>query len=197
MKHNRKTAALCSGHLLNSIIAFVICLSVLLSLVSCSSGKDVNKSSVSETAATVNGEAITIDELDFFRSRLRGKVISDFASRYEISDLSSFWESEYDGESPKKELDSLALEEAAKAKLTLILCRERGIYDKISWDALKEKAEKYNAEHKKGGVGLNSIDMDTFYLYYVENGKIELEKHIGGSVEDKINSLYKSADIVI
>ncbi len=194
-KNNKSSSAVGSRSIITVLICVSICFALLFSFSSCSASTEKEKPKGEESDAffSVNGEEITADELDFFRSRLRSRVISDFARRFEINDFSTFWESEFGGESPKEKLETLALEEAAKAKLTLILCRENGIYDEISWSALKEKAEKYNAEHKNGGVGLKSIDMETFYLYYVENGKIELEKYIDGSIEEHIDSLYKSA----
>lgn len=127
--------------------------------------------------ATVNGEAVTVEEIDYFKSRCRADIINDFAEKYGVKDFSDFWERDFDGTTPSAELEKAALSQAAEAKIKLVMMRENGVYDDISFAGLKKKAEQYNAEHKnmQGSVGITSIDMSGFYTYYVSTGEMELK----------------------
>ena len=127
--------------------------------------------------ATVNGEAVTAEEIDYFKSRCRADIINDFAEKYGVKDFSDFWERDFDGTTPSAELEKAALSQAAEAKIKLVMMRENGVYDDISFAGLKKKAEQYNLEHEnvQGSVGITSIDMSGFYTYYVSTGEMELK----------------------
>ena len=157
------------------LLAAFLCLSLVL-LVSCASKTAVEEETEPEIVGSIGGEDITRDELEFFKGRVKSKVMA-----------------ENGGAAPEEELNARALAEAQKARLVLIECKKAGIFDDISWNGLKAEAEKYNAEHKDGAVGLTSIDMDSFYLYYVENGKLELENRMKtGDIDAYIEKLYDS-----
>lgn len=148
---------------------------LILCLFSCDGGdgeKDPNS-----VYATVNGENITQEEIDYFSQRLRSKLIYEFSKKYEIEDYALFWENEYDGVNPKEELEKRALEEAARYKIELLLMKEEKIYDDISYNGLREKALRYNEANagRPTTVGLTSINMDQFYMYYIANGQMELK----------------------
>lgn len=148
---------------------------LILCLFSCDGGdgeKDPNS-----VYATVNGENITQEEIDYFSQRLRSKLIYEFSKKYEIEDYALFWENEYDGVNPKEELEKRALEEAARYKIELLLMKEEKIYDDISYNGLREKALRYNEANagRPTTVGITSINMDQFYMYYIANGQMELK----------------------
>ena len=127
--------------------------------------------------ATVNGEAVTVEEIDYFKSRCRADIINDFAEKYGVKDFSDFWERDFDGTTPSAELEKAALSQAAEAKIKLVMMRENGVYDDISFAGLKKRAAQYNSEHENmhGNVGITSIDMSGFYTYYVSTGEMELK----------------------
>ncbi len=127
--------------------------------------------------ATVNGEVIMSDEIDYFKTRCRADIINEYAEKYSVKDFSDFWDKEFDGTTPAQALEKKALSQAVDAKIRLVLMRDNGVYDDISFSALKEKAEKYNKDHEnvKGNVGINSIDLSGFYTYYVSTGEMELK----------------------
>lgn len=152
--------------------------------------------------AFVNSEPLSTQEIDFYTSRLRTKVITEFSEKYGISDFSDFWDNEYDGVTPKSVLEERAVQSAVEAKLKLIEMKKYGIYADISWDGLKKQAEQYNKSHAgKNAVGLKSIDMSGFYIYYLSTGEIELKKKLLsdgiGDYDKYIENLVKNAQVVI
>ncbi len=143
--------------------------------------------------ATVNGENITQEEIDYFSQRLQSKLIYEFSQKYEIEDYALFWENEYDGVNPKEKLEEMALNEAARYKIELLLMKEEGIYDDISYKGLKEKALQYNEanSNRPTTVGITSINMNQFYMYYITNGQMALKNLYA---EDKMKPTDEEID---
>lgn len=131
---------------------------------------------VSKNQEIIDETAVTSQEIDYFKNRLKSDIINEFAAKYNIEDFSDFWNTIFGGESPADVLTQRAEEEARFAKKQLLMMKEYGIYDDISYSALKYKAETYNDTYKnsQSHVGLNSINMDSFYTYYIENGMLDL-----------------------
>lgn len=125
----------------------------------------------------VNGETVTQEEVDYFKGKLKAEVLNSYMEKYSVEYTEDFWETEFDGLTPQEVLDEMALEESIMAKIQFVLMREEGIYDDISFEALRQKAESFNAENenKEGVVGIKSIQMSQFYTYYLQNGKMELQ----------------------
>lgn len=166
---------------MKKLISVILSAAVFLLFVSC--GKTSSKSEVTAVIAAVNGEVITAEETEYFSSRSRGKIINEYSEKYGITDFSSFWDTEFDGKTPRQALEECALEQAIEAKIKLVLMRENGIYDDISFSALRAKGEKFNREHEnqKDNVGLNSVNMESFYTYYISNGEMELKNILSES----------------
>lgn len=143
----------------------------------CSCTDTKTEAPVSTVYATVNGANIMTDEIDYFKSRSKADIINEYAEKYGVTDFADFWDKEFDGKTPTQALEELALEQAVEAKIKLVMMRENGIYDDVSFSALKSKAESYNAEHQGAtkSVGITSIDLDSFYTYYVSTGEMELK----------------------
>ena len=157
---------------MKKVTAIFLIIFSLLSLCSCA-----DKNEQEEKHFFVNGAEITQDEIDFFKARERAAIISEFSSEYNVSDFSTFWETEYDGVTPQEALEKRALQSAAEAKVKLLEMKKRGIYDEITWDFFRKMAEEYNRTHEvTSTVGLKSIDMSSFYIYYLSTGEIELKK---------------------
>ena len=178
-------------------IIFVLISVILLCFVSCSTEQ---KAETNIVVAYINGEAITSRETEFFKTRDRADIINMFSQKYGITDFSDFWDKDFDGTTPSQVLEKTAFEDACEAKIRLILMREKGIYDDISFDALEAKALAYNEEHKgqKNTVGINSIDMSQFYTYYISNGDMELKNILGESelkpTDDEIKAYIAQKD---
>lgn len=176
-------------------VLFLIFLMIMLT--SCSVQ---NESEVTKDYGCIGGEPITQEEVDYFRMRDRAEVVNDFAEKYGISDFSDFWETEYDGITPAEYLEKTAIEDAKDAKIRLIIMKEKGIYDTCSFADFKASAEKYNKEHAedKPTVGINTINLDSFYTYYISTGEIELKNILAENElkpsEDEIKSEMEKND---
>lgn len=153
-------------------------LAVLL-LCSCGKGETTQTSYNLEDMnyASVNGEIITTEEIEYFKMRYRSDIINEYAEKYGVKDYSDFWDRDFDGVTPNDTLEKKALDEAVKAKIKLVMMRENGIYDNISFNALLVKANKFNAENQnaEGVVGIKTVDISGFYTYYISTGEMELK----------------------
>ena len=148
--------------------------------------------------AYVNGEKITPEEIDYFSQRRKAEVLQEYVSKYNISDFSEFWNTEFDGKTPSQELEEKAFEEAVRSKIVLVLMRDNGIYDDISFEGLKKQAEEFNRKNKESSekkVGINSIDIEQFYTYYISTGELELKNILAKKdlkpTEDEIHDYYE------
>ena len=144
---------------------------ILLIIITNGCGKVDNEQSLHFFA----GYEITNDEIDYFKTELRTDVVNYFSENYTITDYGTFWTDTFDGVTPTEYLETIALESAEKSKAELIVIKSYGIYEDISFSGLKDDAEQYNREHEgvSGTVGLTSIDMTSFYSYYIANGRLE------------------------
>lgn len=182
----------------------LLLLLIVLSLCAC---VKTEESDPSETEAPdvicayVDGEAVMKAEIDYFAGRLRGRILSDYAEKYGITDFSDFWDTEYDGITPARALENEALTAAVRAKAELIEMRKRGIYDDISYDAFKTQALAYNKSREESppSVGISSIDMSSFYTYYISNGEITLceDREIAADFEKFVDGLVENAEVVL
>lgn len=166
-----------------SVIIYLLSAVVLLL---CSCGNNAEQTEAEPTTdgnsvyCTVNGEEIACSEIAYFKKRDRADIINEFSANYGVTDFSAFWETEYDGITPAQALEDRALEDAVSAKIRFVLMRENGIYADISYAGLQALAQEYNDTHEgKTTVGLTSIDLNTFYTYYLDNGEMELKNVLG------------------
>lgn len=176
---------------MKNLIKISLCLILIFILCSCSESKETNK-----TVFTVNGEAVTQNEIDYFTNQNRSRVMSKFITEYGAEINDTFWQTEFDGQTPQEYLDALVQEKAIKAKIQLVLCRENGIYEDISYESFYNLAIKYNEENSdKLSVGINTIPLDNFYDYYIDNGVMELKNILGETklspTTDELNSKIK------
>lgn len=162
---------------MKKLFVFLSVFCILFSLVSCAKEETAKTDIRDNVHATVDGAEITAEEINYFKTRLRANIINEYAEKYNISDFSDFWDTEYSGTTPTEDLLNRAVEEAADAKQKFLLMLDNGVYDDISFKGLKERAEKYNAEHKdaEGTVGIKTIDIESFYTYYISTGEMELK----------------------
>lgn len=159
---------------MNKAIRISICLLLLLSLFTgCGKLSAPNEIAV----ATVNGEAVTDREINYFTIRNRTQIINRYAEQYGLTDFSDFWDKPFDGVTPRQALEQKAFEDACDAKIRLLLMRDKGVYDDISFAGLEKRAKDYNAAHEnqKNTVGVRTIDLTTFYTYYISTGEMTLK----------------------
>lgn len=155
------------------ICLFLLILCVLAPIGACGRQNEDDKITVQ---ATVNGESITTDELDYFKGKLKAEVLNDYLQKYTLEYAPDIWSREFGGKSPEKDLYEQALEKCVMAKLQFVLMREKGIYTDISYQGLYNKAVAFNEENssKQGVVGIKTIKIEQFYSYYLDNGVMEL-----------------------
>ncbi len=159
---------------MKTVRTILVLISVLLFLL-CSCDED----EVVATVAVVNGEPITQEEFDYFKARIRADVINYYISEFDAEVDEGFWQRDFNGITPEKDLENRAISECVKAKIQLVLCREYEIYDDISFAGLRQRAENFNRQDKSGAIGLKTINMDTFYTYYIDTGVMELKNILG------------------
>lgn len=168
--------------LLSSVFLFLFC--------SCAKDK------ADTTVAVVNGETVTKEEFDYFKARQRANVINYYISAFDAAVDEDFWQTDFNGTTPEKDLEDRAINECIKAKIQLVLCRENGIYDDISFAGLRQRAENFNSQDKSGAIGLKTIDMSTFYTYYIDTGVMELKNMLGekelAPTEEEINACLEN-----
>lgn len=158
---------------MKKVLSVFLLIITAFSLFSCAKQEDVTKQAV----LTVNGEVITQAEIDYFKGKLRAEVLNDYLEKYSVQYNENFWQTTFDGKTPEQALEEKAREESIMAKIQLILMREEGIYDDITYEGLYKKAEAFNNENadKQGVVGIKTIKMSQFYSYYLQNGIMELK----------------------
>lgn len=170
---------------------YALCIAlVIISFCSC---KNTENEIKDETIYTINNEIVTQAEAEYFTKKIKPEIISHYIAEYSVVYDESFWTTEYDGTTPQEALENAVKEQIALAKIQLILCREHGIYEDISYRGLYGLALQYNEAHKNNqSVGLTSIPMDSFYDYYLDNGIMELKNILGENelkpTEDEINN---------
>ena len=176
---------------MKTVRTILILISVFLFLLcSCTEDEAVT------TVAVVNGETVTQEEFDYFKARLRADVINYYNSEFDAKVDEDFWQTDFNGITPEKDLEDRAVSECVKAKIQLVLCRENGIYDDISFTGLRQRAESFNSQDKSGAIGLKTIEMDTFYTYYIDTGVMELKNIFGekelAPTEEEINACLEN-----
>ena len=160
------------GVCLKKLLSMVLVFAMVLTFFACA------KEEVQSTAiATVNGETITEEEFEYFRKKYKAQILNECLENFSVEYTEDFWQTEFEGTTPEEILYDKVLEECVRAKIQLVLMKEEGIYDDISFEGLRLKAESFNAENqnKEGVVGIKSIQMSQFYSYYLQTGIMELQ----------------------
>lgn len=189
------------GERVKILLCTVLIFTIAMTFFSCA------KEEVPPTAvATVNGEVVTEEEFEYFRKKYKSQVLNECLEKFSVEYTEDFWQTEFEGTTPEEILYDRVLEECVRAKIQLVLMKEEGIYDDISFAGLKLKAESFNAENenKEGVVGIKSIQMSQFYSYYLQTGVMELQniyaegklKPDEKEVEEKIAQLAGTSDYI-
>ena len=159
---------------MKKLLCILLSAFLLLLVSSCS---DKQKAAEKNAVATVNGEAITQDEYEYFRKKYKSQVLNECLEKFDVEYTEAFWKTEFDGITPEEILHDRIIKECVMAKIQLLLMKEEGIFEDVSFAGLKLKAETFNSENenKEGVVGIKSIQMSQFYSYYLQTGIMELQ----------------------
>ena len=147
----------------------ILSLSMLFLLFSCAGEKEAV---LSDGIGSVNGEIITEEEYEYFRKKYKSQVLNECLDKFDVEYTEDFWETEFDGVTPQELLHNRVVKECVMAKIQFLLMKEEGIYEDVTFEGLKQKAESFN---KESVVGIKSIQMSQFYSYYLQTGVMELQ----------------------
>ena len=188
------------------LISIIITISVAIALIILL-GESKNNTP-SGDVATVNGEPITAREFSFKLNRNKGKVIQYFMDKYSVEDTEgAFWKTEFGGETPEEYARKLTLEECIRIKVQMLLGKERGLIDDISYSSILEKLEEENKAKKLAKdngqtvYGLQSYgEEDYFYRIFTEmTGKLSeklKEEGLASVSSSEIQNYYeKNKDV--
>lgn len=149
---------------------------MLLAFTSCA--KKYTASDIPDgSAAIVNSEFVTNDEVSYYENLLKDEIANYFIHEYSAEKNDDFWNTKYGSSTPKEKLYSKAVEQAVEAKKTLLFLKEKEIFDDISFAYFKDAANNLN---ENSGL---SIDTKEFYTYYIEAGLNELYEYFGSESE--------------
>jgi len=96
-------------------------------------------------AGTVNGEPFLQEDLNVYMAEHRAAVASHFGRRYNITFMgASFWDTEYDGTTPREFLTSIARQELVKNMVLIQQARIRGIDTPDTYSDLEKEREVWN-----------------------------------------------------
>jgi len=152
-----------------------------------------------ETLLSINGENISEEEFAFFMKANRALCYSYFYTEHNVSQNPEFWTSSYSGERPIDYIRNKTLEILTEVKINLILARELGIIDDVSFKAFLYRFEQENKRRKaaidKGELiyGPKEYKLESYFSYWYSNILISLRKQWGNGqmiVSDSISAYY-------
>jgi hypothetical protein len=132
--------------------------------------------------ATVNGEPVTVREFDRFVRKGRARVFSHFAAKYGMKDHKGFWSTPVDGVAPIDMLRKMAMDECVRVKVQLIMARDKGILDDVSYAAFLKRLDEENRRRKaakdRGEVIYGPVEYseDTGFAHWFSLTTIELKR---------------------
>lgn len=152
-------------------------------------------------AVLVNGEPVVFEE--YLRVlNLRRAFVIDSYSIYGAEYGEEFWDTKYSEETPIEMLKRIALNEAVRIKIQLLLAKEKGIIKNASYSALLEEMDTENSRRNENAInnipvyGPLKMDENTFIDYYLRNIVIELKNVLSKDEllagEDELLLYYES-----
>jgi hypothetical protein len=137
-----------------------------------------------DLVATINGEKLCSNELIHQINFYKAKVYASFIDKYKIQDGSFSWSQQYGQEVPWEVLKDKALKEALRIKLQLLLMKEKGLRDDISYAAFKKELQQVNQKRKKAVAnhevvyGPVEYSEKIYFNYLFSNNLILLKKSL-------------------
>ncbi|MCF8380389.1 MAG: hypothetical protein K9H49_12470 [Bacteroidales bacterium] len=154
-------------------LSILVLLAILFSLLS------VN---AQEAILNINGENISTEEFAFFMKSQRSLCYSYFYTTYNVNQSPEFWTSSYSGERPIDYIREKTLETLTEVKVHLMLAKELGMINDISFRAFLYRFDEENKRRKeiteKGGLiyGPKEFSREGYFSYWYSNLMIDLRK---------------------
>ncbi len=160
----------------------------------------------------ISEENIDDRELQREMLRYRAQIVSDFTQKYQLNNLQNFWENIYQGRSPKKALEELALTNLLKIKIQEQWLKAEGLWPYKNYDEFLNAMAEENKERDKlqneGQViyGPVLFQEQTYFDYKFSNAIIKLKQKYEGtkiSLNDSVlnhhfkdlkQSIYKNSN---
>lgn len=111
-----------------------------LLLVKCGNERDQN------IVASINGEVITIAELNHWMLLEKSKVYNYFFRKYGVHDSDHFWTEKQGNEIPLEKLKKAALKSVKRCKIEQILALKKGILKTANFDEIIKEMKIVNAD---------------------------------------------------
>ncbi|QHW32945.1 peptidyl-prolyl cis-trans isomerase [Paenibacillus rhizovicinus] len=158
--------------------------------------------SVPDTAvvATIDGEPVTAAEFLGMQTTKRAGVYDYFQQTYKLGDTPDFWTSAYGGERPADKLREETMTAIAGDKVQLMLAKQEGIVQDITYEAVLKQWESENKRRaqtlKKGGLVYGPAHLDAAFYYdtwlteNVERLKAKLAQR-DAFTEAQVNAYYE------
>jgi len=135
-----------------------------------------------EILFAIDGEPVIEEEFVFFMKQNRALTYSYFYTNYKADQGPEFWSKSYSGENPLIYIRDKTITRLIEVKMHLMLARDMGLMDDISFIAFLTSLEKENISRKEksesGEViyGPEQYTGETFFSYWYSNLVISLMK---------------------
>ena len=154
-----------------------------------------------DVVATVDGEPIVYGELQQSVDAERSQVYTYFRRTYgaNATNDSTFWTTEFGGETPAEKLRHSALARSVQLKLEQIAARRQGLVADISYRASVGALERVNKERRavvdNGGVVYGPVTYDerTYFAQRQQDLRTGLEEKLGpalASSDEEVGDYY-------
>jgi len=103
-----------------------------------------------KTIALLDGQAITVDELEFYETLEESSVRNYYRANFGITlESEEMWSQQVDGTEPRQLLAERALERCVNDKALLLLTLEQGIDVPVNYEQFKQAVKEENNEREK------------------------------------------------
>ena len=108
--------------------------------------KNIYRQTGRKPVGMINGEPFFDEDLAVYAAELRAAVSAYYGRKYNLGGMGAkFWDTEYDGATPREFLNNLALEDMTRNIVLIQEARARGIDTPDTYSALEEERAQWNA----------------------------------------------------
>ena len=123
----------------------------------------------------VNGEPFFESDLNVYAMERRAAVAARYGRLYNITSMgAAFWETEFDGETPRQFLENLALNDLVRNMVLIQEARKRGIHTPSMYNDLETEREAWNAPTDDIIYGPQTLAPAEYHSYRITGIKNEL-----------------------
>ena len=146
----------------------------------------------SDTVATIDGHAVSREELLFHMRRLAPTVQNALQVQLGETGSAVDWSDEVDGEVALDRLRDAALAEIYADKTLMILAQENGLIDSVDYDAFRAELDAENAARQSGVAagetvyGLTEFSADEYYTHTLAELRTGLLDALGSAADSPI-----------